>query len=156
MSGYRFVGLDSHYTQTLRTRRRDAFGQPIEVFPTEDPEMPCRHCLNEIGLEKEVLVLSHRPFPQPGPYSEVGPIFICDSVCTRFETAEEIPPVIATRKVVLRGYTARDRINYGSAELVEGRGAAPVIRRLLADPENAYLHVRTALNGCFLARVERT
>ncbi len=64
--------------------------------------------------------------------------------------------MIATRKVVVRGYTARDRINYGSAELVEGRGAAPVIRRLLADPENAYLHVRTALNGCFLARVERT
>ncbi len=155
MNGYRFVGLDSDYTQTLRTRRRDAFGEPVEVFPTDDPGMPCRHCLHEIGLEKEVLVLSHRPFPQPGPYSEVGPIFVCGSDCMRFATAEEIPPVVAARKVVVRGYTARDRINYGSAEVVDGRDAAPVIQRLLADPENAYLHVRTALNGCFLARVER-
>ena len=155
MSVYRFVGLESDYTQTLRARRRDAFGQPVEVFPTDDPEMPCRHCLNEIGLEKEVLVLSHRPFPQPGPYSEVGPIFVCGSECTRYETTEEIPPAIAARRVVVRGYTARDRINYGTAEMIECKDAAPVIRRLLADPENAYLHVRSAFNGCYLARVER-
>ena len=59
------------------------------------------------------------------------------------------------RKVVVRGYTAEERINYEASEIVEGEDAEPVIRRFLEDPENAYLQVRTALYGCFLCKVER-
>jgi len=41
------------------------------------------------------------------------------------------------------------------ADVVEGAEAAGLIDRLLDLPETAYLHVRTARNGCFLFRVER-
>ena len=155
MSGYRVVGLDSDFTRRVREERVDGLGGAVEVFATEDPRKPCRHCLGDIGLEQEVLLLAHRPAPRPGPYSEVGPIFVCGEACAPFEAENRLPPVLQGRKLVVRGYTAAERINYESSEIVEGAEIEPAIRRGLADPRNAYLQVRTALFGCFLCKVER-
>ena len=155
MPGYRAVGLDSDFVRQIREERLDAFGDPVEVYATEDARKPCRHCLGDIGLEQEVLLLSHRPAPVPGPYSEVGPIFVCGEACAPFSAENRLPPVLKGRQVVVRGYTAEERINYEASEIVEGEDAEPVIRRFLEDPKNAYLQVRTALFGCFLCKVER-
>ena len=154
MSGYRAVGLDSDFARQVRAERRDAFGAPVEVYVSDSPRKPCRHCLDHIPA-RQALLLSHRPAPLPGPYSEVGPIFVCSEACAPFEAENRLPPVLQGRRVVVRGYTAEERINYEASEIVEGEEAEPVIRRFLEDPKNAYLQVRTALYGCFLCKVER-
>ncbi len=154
MSGYRAVGLDSDFARQVREGRIDAFGGPVEVYVSDSPRKPCRHCLDHIPAE-QALLLSHRPAPVPGPYSEVGPIFVCSEACAPFAAENRLPPVLEGRRVVVRGYTAEERINYEASEIVEGEDAEPVIRRFLEDPKNAYLQVRTALFGCFLCKVER-
>ena len=154
MSGYRVVGLDSDFARQVREERVDAFGGEVELYRSESGRKPCRHCLDH-AAESEVLLLSHRPAPVPGPYSEVGPIFVCKDGCASFEGENRLPPVLEGRKVVVRGYTAEERINYESSEIVEGAEIEPAIRRGLDDPRNAYLQVRTAYFGCFLCKVER-
>ena len=42
-----------------------------------------------------------------------------------------------------------------AAELSPGAELAPVIERLLADPQVAYLHAHNAGRGCFAARIDR-
>jgi hypothetical protein len=41
------------------------------------------------------------------------------------------------------------------ADIAEGREARPLIERLLALPEAAYLHAHYAKRGCYAARIER-
>jgi hypothetical protein len=41
------------------------------------------------------------------------------------------------------------------ADLAEGAAVDPVIARLLANPDTAYLHLHYAKMGCFAARVDR-
>ena len=154
MSGFRAVGLDSDFARQIREERIDAFGDLVEVYVSDSPRKPCRHCLHHIPAE-QALLLSHRPAPVPGPYSEVGPIFVCNEACAPFSAENCLPPVLEGRRVVVRGYTAEERINYEASEIVEGEDAEPVIRRMLEDPKNAYLQVRTARYGCFLCKVER-
>ena len=154
MTELRIVGLETDYVETLRARRLDRFGNRLEAAPAE-PRWPCRHCLEEIEEGAGSLVPAHSPFPAPGPYSEVGPIFICAEECAPYGETGRIPPVVRDRLVVVRGYGHDDRIVYGTGEIVAGPEVPDLAKRLLARPEVAYLHVRTARNGCYLCRIER-
>ena len=102
MSGYRVVGLDSDFAQQIREQRRDAFGGEVELYRSDSGRKPCRHCLDH-AADQEVLLLSHRPAPLPGPYSEVGPIFVCTEDCLSFEGENRLPPVLDGRRLVVRG-----------------------------------------------------
>lgn len=154
MTEIRIVGLESDYVETLRAGRVDRFGNKLEAAPAGH-HWPCRHCLQEIEVGAGSLVLAHSPFPKPGPYSEVGPIFVCADDCAAYGKTDRVPSVVRDRLVVVRGYGHDDRIVYGTGEIAAGPEVPDLARRLLARPELAYLHVRTARNGCYLCRVER-
>jgi hypothetical protein len=65
-----------------------------------------------------------------------------------------LPPYLTLRPLSVRAYDAKDEMV--DAEVVDGGGAEPLIRRYLARPNVAYLHVHFARRGCFACRIDRT
>ncbi|MGL6209540.1 MAG: DUF1203 domain-containing protein, partial [Paracoccaceae bacterium] len=54
-----------------------------------------------------------------------------------------------------RGYSADDRIIYGTGSVVPTEAIAVRAGELFADPRVAYLHVRSARNNCYQVRIDR-
>jgi hypothetical protein len=55
---------------------------------------------------------------------------------------------------IIRGYTRNDWIAYETGQVVAGAELIDKCREILADPDIAYVHIRSKLN-CFQCRVER-
>jgi hypothetical protein len=103
-----------------------------------------------------MLVLAHRPFPRPQPYAEVGPIFLCGEPCVRHPDSATLPAMFAGwERMLVRGYGTDDRIVYGSGQVVESARIEAACTALLEDPRIAYVHLRSATNNCYHARVQR-
>jgi hypothetical protein len=151
MIGYRIVALDSAAAAAARTL---PVGPEVERVIANAPHaFPCRHCLTDAAVGEELVLLRHDPFAQPGPFREVGPIFVHQRACTRAETGSALPDQLGRRLLALRGYDARERMV--ACEVTLGRELAGLVEQLLGRPEVAFLHVRFARAGCFACRIER-
>jgi hypothetical protein len=150
-----FSALPSATVERLRAGAPDANGQPPERR-VSDGGAPCRHCLREIGAGETMLVLAHRPFPGLQPYAETGPIFLHAEPCARHPDTSAMPELFAGwERLMVRGYGTDDRIVYGTGRVVETAELEAACRLILADPSVAYLHLRSAKNNCYQARVDR-
>jgi len=152
----RFEALESALVAALRDGGPDAYGLPPERGKISDGEgVPCRHCLHDTPAGREYLVLAHRPFGALQPYAETGPVFLCADACDRWAGAG-VPPVLTTSPdYLLKGYSADERIVYGTGRVVPAGDVEAGAERLLARAEIAFVDVRSARNNCFLARIRR-
>lgn len=152
----RFEALDTDLVAALRQGGPDANGQPAERGAISDGRgVPCRHCLRDTPEGREYLILSHRPFPEPQPYAEQGPIFLCADDCPRWE-GEGMPPILTTSPdYLLKGYSGDHRIVYGTGKVVRREDVANYAEGLLGDPRVAFVDVRSARNNCFQVRIGR-
>lgn len=151
----RFVALESPIVAALRDGAADANGQTPERRVAPVHGYPCRHCLRPIAEGQPFLVLAHRPFPAPQPYAEAGPIFLHAEPCERGGGTPEIPAFLASPSYIVRGYGADDRIVYGTGGVVETPRIPERAAELLARPDIAYVHVRSASNNCYHCRIDR-
>lgn len=151
----RFVALETADVEAFRAGSPDANGQPAERHLAPDDGYPCRHCLAPIAKGEPFLVLAHRPFPAPQPYAEVGPVFLHAEACPRGGGTEGIPAALGSPRYIVRGYSADDRIVYGTGGVVDTAAIPERAAELLGDPAIAYVHVRSAANNCFQCRVDR-
>ncbi len=95
-------------------------------------------------------------FPGLQPYAETGPIFLHAEACERAEDAEALPELFGkTAAYIVRGYSADDRIVYGTGAVVPTAEIPDRAAELLARPDIAYLHMRSAKNNCYQCRIER-
>ncbi|MEX3011321.1 DUF1203 domain-containing protein [Hoeflea sp. TYP-13] len=151
-----FKALSTKDARALQAGGLDSNGQLPERQVSDGEGNPCRHCLQYIAKGKEMLVLGHRPFGSVQPYAEMGPIFLCADACERNEETSNLPVVIETRpRFIVRGYTADERIRYGTGDVVETEDIIEACEARFEDPEIAFIHVRSASNNCFYCRVER-
>ena len=152
----RFVALPSADVTALQAGSPDANGQSAERHVSDGDGMPCRHCLQNIGAGEPYLILAYRPFPNPQPYAELGPIFLHADACPRFSDGAEIPPVLTSSpRYLIRGYGTDDRIVYGSGKVVPREALTGEAEQSFQDPRIAYVHVRSASNNCYQCRIER-
>lgn len=150
----RFSALAAEAVARVRAGGPDANGQPAERRRSDGDGAPCRHCLQDIPEGRAMLVLAWRPFATLQPYAETGPIFLCAD-CVRRPDGPDLPPVVASRpSFLVRGYGSDDRIVYGTGRIVATSALADACGTLLADPRVAYVHLRSASNGCYQARVD--
>ena len=150
-----FTALATDIVDAYRNGAPDAFGNPPERAISDGHGNPCRHCLRQIPKGAEMLILAHKPFEGTHPYAEVGPIFLCADPCQRGGGAD-LPEVLTTSTdYLIKGYSAVDRIVYGTGGVVPTRDMQERIDAIFADPQVAYIHVRSARNNCYQARVER-
>lgn len=151
----KFIPLDPVFVARIRAGEPDANGQPAETAVSDGTGTPCRSCLHDVPAGEPYLICAARPFPKLQPYAETGPIFLCQAVCVSWSGAG-VPPILATSPdYLIKGYTADDRIRYGTGGIVPAEHLSQEIAIRLSDPVLAYVDVRSARNNCFQTRAVR-
>ena len=150
-------------------RERDDAGHAPRIVVDEDGGNPLRCCLGRSKAGETLGLVSYAPLrrwaeqsgARPGPYNEVGPVFIHLDDCggAAPEVAEGVfPEGVRGKHRVLRAYDADGSI-LGGRLLREGAEAtAPIedeLEELYGDPAVAVVHVRAVEFGCFLMATRR-
>lgn len=149
------TAMPTALVRQLQNGGADAHDQTPERAVSDGGGNPCRHCLRYIPEGAGMLILAHRPFPQAQPYAETGPIFLCAEACDRHQG--EAMPEVFTRSpdYLIKGYGADDRIVYGTGVVIEGARMMAQAKQIFADERVRYIHIRSARNNCYQARIDR-
>lgn len=151
----RYHPLPSDAVRALRHGGRDAYGNLPERVRSDGPGNPCRHCLDFVPEGAEMLIAAWRPFGALQPYAETGPIFLCAGECAAW-SGEGMPPILSgSPDYLLKGYTADERILYGTGRVVPREEIAAYAAELLEREEIAFVDLRSARNNCFQLRMTR-
>ena len=151
-----FHALPTDTVRALQNGQPDFYGQSAERAVSDGAGNPCRHCLSDTPEGARMLILSYRPFPADQPYAEVGPIFLCGDSCERFEPSGALPPILQTSPdFLIKGYSAGDRIVYGTGIVIAPDSLVAACEDIFCDPEVEYIHVRSARNNCYQCKVTR-
>jgi Protein of unknown function (DUF1203) len=152
-----YSGMPSGLAAAFRAGAADANGQLPERKISDGDGVPCRHCLGMVKKDEPYLVLAYRPFPEPQPYAEIGPVFIHAEACQTYSTHENLPERERTGTGrILRGYGTDNRIVYGTGAVVGNGEIEEKVQAILANPSVSYVHMRSATNNCFTLRIDRS
>lgn len=148
-----FIPLATAHVEDLRSGKPDVYGNAAERSISDGEGNPCRHCLDFIPKDREMLIAAYRPFSDLHPYAETGPIFLCGDSCEAW-SGEGVPPVISSSSdYLLKGYTRDQRIKYGTGRIVSKENLVSYAQSLLEREEIAFVDVRSSTNNCFQARI---
>jgi hypothetical protein len=148
--------IPTSQARAFQAGETDANGQVPRRAISTGTGNPCRHCLNDVPENAAMLILAYRPFDSLHPYAETGPIFLCADPCERHADGSDLPPVLTTSPdYMIKGYNTADSIVYGTGAVVEKELIHSRIAEIFADPVVAYIHIRSARNNCYQARVDR-
>ena len=146
---------DSDWVRDIRNGARDDYGNLPERKISDGAGNPCRHCLTMIPDGQEMLVVAARPFPETQPYAETGPVFFCAEDCAPYDGAGMPPCIEDGEDRLVKGYTADNRILYGTGAIVPWTDIADTCGTILSDAKVAFVDVRSSRNNCFTFRVSR-
>jgi hypothetical protein len=157
MTRITFEAMATDVARGYQSGSPDAYGQSPERRTADGRfRVPCRHCLTDVVPGEEYLVLAYRPFTTLQPYTETGPIFLHAKTCERHPTAEHTPEMLhKSSQMIVRGYSADERIVYGTGAVVATDRIAETAAMLLERDDVAFVHVRSASNNCFQCRIDR-
>ncbi|MEP2030306.1 MAG: DUF1203 domain-containing protein [Paracoccaceae bacterium] len=151
-----YTALPTDIVRAYQSGAPDVYGQPAEKAVSDGRGNPCRHCLRDIPDGDSYLILAHRPFEGLHPYAETGPIFLCAEHCDRYAGNGTIPPILSSSpEYLIKGYSAQDRIVYGTGAIVAARDLQGKAEAIFEDSKIAYIHARSARNNCYLIRIDR-
>ena len=129
--------------------QRAAVRKVVERFPG----YPCRVSLRDAQLGETVLLLNYEHLPALSPYRSNHAIYVRQGAVDACLAVNEIPESLQTRLLSLRAFDAAAMML--DADVLPGQELAGAIRRMLANPLVAFLHVHNAKQGCYAARVDR-
>jgi hypothetical protein len=118
----------------------------------DGPGYPCRVSLEEAEPGEPLVLVNHVSQEAETPFRAAHAIYIRQGV-ERGVYVDEVPPMLATRTLGLRGFDGEGMMR-GALLALPGEAGAK-IRELLERPEIAEVHAHTAALGCFLAKIER-
>ena len=152
---YRIRGLDPAPYRPLFGMADDELAARgiVRMTVTERPSFPCRVTLEDREIGEQVLLLNHVSHDVANPYRASHAIFVTEGLDEAAEFIDEVPPVLDTRILSLRGFD--DQGMMAQAVLTEPGEADEGIRRLFANPDVATIHAHNATRGCFAAKIER-
>ncbi len=152
-----FTAIPTKDARDAQSGKPDANGQLPEHAISDGNGNPCRHCLKDIPKDAPMLILAYRPFPSAQPYAEVGPIFLCATLCKRHSDSQALPDMLKNNaELLLRGYDAQNRIVYGTGKVTKIDQIEDRLNTGFDNPKISYYHLRSASNNCFQAKVIRT
>lgn len=152
-----FTALPTDLVVAWRAGKPDANGQPPEHAISDGDGNRCRHCLDLIPKGAPFLIVAHRPFAHLHPYAELGPLFVCAAPCPRHVDDGALPRAMTTSpEYLIKGYFADERIIYGTGQIVTPDTMITAARTLFDDPAVAFIHIRSARNNCYQARIDRS
>jgi hypothetical protein len=147
-------------------RHTDDDGRP-PVLQTDDAGgQPLRCCLRPSQPGERIALVSYAPLrrwardtgAEPGPYDEVGPVFIHPGPCAGPD-GTGYPDWLARSLRVLRAYDAGGHI-LGGRLIEPSDDGSPVpfesaLAETFADPHVSFVHARAVEFGCFTFEVRR-
>lgn len=153
---FRIAGLDPAPFRTLYGRSDAALAarRAKRVRVDASPGFPDRIELRDLDIGDVAILVNHTHLPAESPYRASHAIFVREGADTPAAFVDEVPGVMLRRLLSVRAFDAHDMMI--DADVAPGEESAGLIRKLLADPRAAYLHVHYAKFGCFAARVDRT
>jgi len=150
-----YTALPTETVRALQDGQPDAYGNTPERSISGGDGTPCRHCLRHIDKGKDMLILAFCPFDNLQPYAETGPIFLCANRCAR-GGGQDLPEILTTAPgYLIKGYSANERIVYGTGMIVAPARMTAQATAICKDLRVAYIHVRSARNNCYQARIDR-
>jgi Protein of unknown function (DUF1203) len=153
----KYLAMPTEIARAFQAGAADAYGQVPEQQVSDGDGVPCRHCLQDVAAGEDYLILAYRPFPEPQPYAETGPIFLHAKPCARAEESLTAPAMVLKRKAhLIKGYGANDRIVYGTGNIVPSGDLDAEAAAILSRGDAAYVHVRSSVNNCYTCRIERS
>ena len=119
----------------------------------QKPGFPCRVSLVDAEPGEEVLLLPFTHHDVSSPYRAEGPIFVRVNARTTKLEVNEIPAMISSRLLSIRGYNREGMMLI--SDVVDGIQLETHILRFFADARVEYIHIHNARPGCFNCRVDR-
>jgi hypothetical protein len=148
--------VDPLRLDAVRSARTDGHGNPFRRFPASGSGEPLRCCLRYATPGEPIALISFAPFTHVSPWTEVGPVYVHGDRCAGYDSAAGLPAELRSGPVLLRTYHPDDSMDYEHNTLItDGRDLEATIEELLALPDVATVHVRTARPQCFLYAVTR-
>lgn len=114
---------------------------------------PCRVTLDDAEPGETLILLNHEHQAADTPFRARHAIYVREIATAPISTTDALPPALRRRLLSLRAFDAAGMLR--NAEVAEGVVAPPMIERMLADPQVAYLHAHYARPGCYAARIDR-
>lgn len=148
-----FHPLPAEHIASIRNTRTDSYSNVVEVAISDGDGIPCRFCLKVTPKGMPFLILAHRPFEGQNAYTETGPIFLCED-CTGTTPSSSLPDILTATTYIVRGYSADERIVYGTGKVTPTADIASYAESLLAQNDITFVDVRSASNNCFLCRIK--
>ena len=148
-------------------RTLDDAGQAPRLVEDPGGGSPLRCCLRASRRGEPMALVSYAPLRRwaartgadPGPYDEVGPVFIHPGECEGPD-GTDYPAAFTGSRRVLRSYSADGRILGGRLvepdEVRDPAAAGSVLAAIFADPQVALVHARAVDFGCFTFEIRRT
>jgi hypothetical protein len=141
---------------------RDDAGRAPRLVVHDEGGSPLRCCLQLSRPGEQVAFVSYAPLRRwamergidPGPYDEVGPIFIHAFGCGGYDSSD-FPAALRGSRRMLRAYRADGMIAGGRLVEVDAQPESE-LEALFADPDVAVVHARAIEFGCFTFEVRRT
>jgi len=117
------------------------------------PGFPCRVSLVDAEPGEEVLLLPFTHHDVTSPYRGDGPIFVRVSAETVKVEVNEVPLMIRSRLLSIRGYDSAGMMLI--SDVVDGSELEEHLWRFFGDPHVEYIHIHNARPGCYNCRVDR-
>ena len=155
MSTVQYTAIDPERLDAMRRQGADEFGNPWKAGVAEGWE-PLRCCLRTAGEGEDIALISYSPWPVPWdtPWGEAGPVFVCFRRCGGYRTPGEYPPDLRGRFSLLNPFDHTGARAYRHITFVEpGDDYPAAVEKVMAQPDVAYLHVRSAVAQCFTFEV---
>ncbi len=167
-AGRRYLARAIDQAVLAGLRAADDAGNPPRLRTDTEGGSPLRCCLRGTVPGERAALVSYAPLRRwarasgadPGPYDEVGPVFIHPAPCPG-PADDRLPAALLGAARVFRAYSARghilggwpfglDRAGVAAAGVAGVAAAEALLADIYADPEVAMVHVRTMGFGCFV------
>jgi hypothetical protein len=138
--------------EVRRTRCSPGYGHPVHEELASGTG-PCRCCLEPFvaGRDRRLL-FTWRPVGDASSLMAPGPVFIHAAHCVAYESAG-FPEALRALPLAFESRGSHSRVAALSSDPAMREEAH--IENLFADHEHAWLHLRHAQAGCFIARIDR-
>lgn len=125
----------------------------VRVTANADRGFPCRVSLEDAKAGETLILLNHVSHDVATPFRASHAIYVRESAAEADVPADQVPAVLDTRTISLRGFDTAGMLRNALIALPGETDAR--IREMFAEAEIAYIHAHNAAPGCFAARVER-
>ncbi len=152
---FRVKGLDPRpFRHLFGLPEAELAAQGVKRYMVDaKPGFPDRVEVRDLEVGETALLLNYTHQPADTPYRASHAIFVGEWANQAANFVGEVPEVMRLRTISVRAFNEVGEML--DADLAADDVIRPLILRLLANPDIAYLHAHYAKRGCYAARIER-